>query len=147
MVARRQGLDGLAHTNHDYYAPFDLGDLVTVPGIEVSSTAGHILVIGPNPPTVTAPGERAPETVVEMTHARDCAAVLAHPYRNSTIRDLDRPFDALEVNGKHPRSRAWVERLAREQDLPIVGGSDLPARGGPRVHARRHGPTDASGGR
>ena len=33
-------------------------------------------------------------------------------------------LDAIEVNGKHPRTRTWVERIADHRDLPVVGGSD-----------------------
>ncbi|MFC5972679.1 PHP-associated domain-containing protein [Halomarina salina] len=124
LVARRRGLDGLAFTNHDYYAPQSAGPVSHVPGIEVTTTRGHVLVVGPDPPTFTRPERLEPEAVVEMAHDRDCAAIIAHPYRNSTVREVDADFDAIEVNGKHPRTQSWVERLAGEYDLPLVGGSD-----------------------
>jgi predicted metal-dependent phosphoesterase TrpH len=123
-VASRRGLDGLAFTNHDYYAPQDAGPVTHVPGIEVTSSRGHVLVVGPDPPTFSNPERMEPETVVEMAHDRDCVAIVAHPYRNSTVREVDADFDAIEVNGKHPRTREWVERLADDHDLPTVGGSD-----------------------
>lgn len=123
-VAIRQGLDGVAFTNHDYYAPMGLDDLTVIPGIEVSTSAGHVLVVGPDPPTVTNPLELDPGYVAELAHDHGCVAIIAHPYRNSTVRDVKAPFDAIEVNGKHPRSKAWVERLAEDRDLPMVGGSD-----------------------
>ena len=124
LVARWRGLDGLAFTNHDYYAPQDAGPVTHIPGIEVTSSQGHVLVVGPDPPTFTNPERMEPEAVVEMAHDRDCAAIIAHPYRNSTVREVDVQFDAIEVNGKHPRTREWVERLAAAHDLPTVGGSD-----------------------
>jgi len=41
------------------------------------------------------------------------------------VRELEEiPFDAIEVNGKHPRSRPLVEQLAGDRDLPLIGGSD-----------------------
>jgi predicted metal-dependent phosphoesterase TrpH len=123
-VAARQGLDGVALTNHDYYPDVPFDDLVAIPGIEVSTADGHVLIVGPDPPAPTNPGAMAAETVVEVAHDRDCAAIIAHPFRNSTVRGVDAPFDAVEVNGKHPRSREWVEHLARDRSLPIVGGSD-----------------------
>ena len=67
-VARARGLDGIAVTNHDYYESFefDTGDLTIIPGIEVSSTAGHMLVIGPDPPRQTNPGTMTPEAVTTL---------------------------------------------------------------------------------
>ncbi|WP_332899899.1 CehA/McbA family metallohydrolase [Haladaptatus sp. CMSO5] len=122
-AAELRGLDAVATTNHDYYTPFD-GSVDILPGIEVSSSKGHILVVGPNPPTETTPGELTPEEVVDIAHSRGCAAIIAHPYRNSTVRDVKADFDAIEINGKHPRTHEWVRRLARKRDLPLVGGSD-----------------------
>ncbi|MFC6834998.1 PHP-associated domain-containing protein [Halomarina ordinaria] len=122
--ARWRGLDGVAFTNHDYYEPLPTGDTVSIPGIEVTTTRGHVLVVGPDPPRFSRPERLSPEAVVEMAHDRDCAAIIAHPYRNSTVRDVDAPFDAIEVNGKHPRTESWVRRLADEHGLPLVGGSD-----------------------
>jgi predicted metal-dependent phosphoesterase TrpH len=123
-VARYRGLDGLAFTNHDYAADYAVSDLVTIPGIEVSTTRGHVLVIGPDPPAATKVDGMEPAEVVALAHERDCVAIVAHPYRNSTVREVEAPFDAIEINGKHPRTRDWVERLAESHDLPTVGGSD-----------------------
>jgi predicted metal-dependent phosphoesterase TrpH len=123
-VARYRGLDGLAFTNHDYAADYAVSDLVTIPGIEVSTTRGHVLVIGPDPPAATKVDRMEPAEVVALAHERDCVAIVAHPYRNSTVREVEAPFDAIEINGKHPRTRDWVERLAESHDLPTVGGSD-----------------------
>jgi hypothetical protein len=44
--------------------------------------------------------------------------------RNGTLPESDAPFDAVELNGKHPEFRSRVGRLARRRDLPIVAGSD-----------------------
>ncbi|MFC4436723.1 MULTISPECIES: PHP domain-containing protein [Natrialbaceae] len=125
-MAQYRGLEGIATTNHDYFSPLDPpAEVVTVPGIEITTDHGHVLVVGPDPPAETEPGELTPGEAVELAHDRDCAAIVAHPFRNSTVRELeDVPFDAIEVNGKHPRSRPLVERLADERELPLVGGSD-----------------------
>jgi predicted metal-dependent phosphoesterase TrpH len=118
----------VAITNHDYYRSVDgpaLPESVAlVPGIEVTTTRGHVLVVGPDPPDRTEPGERSPGEVVDRAHERGNAAIVAHPYRNSTVRDLDLPFDAVEINGKHPRTHTWAADLADERGLPLVGGSD-----------------------
>jgi predicted metal-dependent phosphoesterase TrpH len=134
-MTRLRDLDGVALTNHDYYREFDLGDggsdsgtgsrfAATIPGIEITTTQGHVLVVGPDPPRRTEPGELTPEEAVELAHDRDCAAIIAHPYRNSTVRNVEAKFDAIEVNGKHPRTEEWVQRLAENHGLPMVGGSD-----------------------
>ncbi|MFB6107240.1 MAG: PHP domain-containing protein [Haloplanus sp.] len=123
-VARARGLDGVAVTNHDFLRPETLVSDACLPGIEISTTAGHLLVVGPDPPTRTAPGELTPTAAVELAHDRGCAAILAHPFRNSTLRRSDAAFDAVEVNGKHPEHRRRVEALAERRGLPLVGGSD-----------------------
>lgn len=125
-VARARGLDGIAVTNHDYYETFDFdtGDLTIIPGIEVSSAAGHMLVVGPDPPRQTNPGVLSPDDVVALARDGDCAVIMAHPYRNSRLPEMDVDVDAIEVNGKRLRSTDPLQRLAAERDLPLVGGSD-----------------------
>ncbi len=125
-MARRRGLDAIATTNHDYYRELGIGDgpLTVVPGIEVTTTRGHALVVGPSPPKLTAAGELTPEQVADVAHDRGCAAIIAHPFRNSTVREADADFDAVEINGKGTESVDEVREFARERDLPLVGGSD-----------------------
>ncbi|MFC7046101.1 CehA/McbA family metallohydrolase [Halobacteriaceae archaeon GCM10025711] len=123
--ARARGLDAVVTTNHDYYRELSAGaGLEVIPGIEVTTTRGHLLVVGPDPPTETEPGALTPHETVALAHERDCAAIVAHPFRNSTVRAADAPFDAIEINGKGTESYEWVQRLARERDLPLVAGSD-----------------------
>ncbi len=121
----RRGLDGVATTNHDYYTPFSRDDVTVIPGIEVSTTHGHVLVIGPDPPIETVPLEYTPQEIVDLAHDRGCVAIIAHPYRNSTVTEFETtPFDAIEINGKHPRTELLVRELAEGRNIPIVGGSD-----------------------
>ncbi len=123
-VAKKLNLDGLAITNHDYYDPCDSDTIVTIPGIEISTSRGHVLVIGPDPPEVTNPGEMDPATVIPLARDRGCATIIAHPFRNSSVRGVDAPFDAVEINGKHQFDRELVEQISAERDIPLVGGSD-----------------------
>jgi predicted metal-dependent phosphoesterase TrpH len=124
--ARWRGLDGVAVTNHDYYSDFDAETAAfrMIPGVEVSTTAGHALVVGPDPPSRTVPGELTPEEVVTLAHDEACAAIIAHPYRRSSIHEREACFDAVEINGKHPQEIDRVRKLAGRLDLPVVGGSD-----------------------
>lgn len=126
LCGRFRGLDGVALTNHDYYTDFDVvpDEPQFIPGVEVTTTDGHVLVLGPDPPTRTTPGEATPREVVTMAHEADCAAVIAHPYRRSSVRESDAAFDAVEINGKHPNEIRRVRDLADRLDLPVVGGSD-----------------------
>lgn len=122
--ARRRGLDGLAVTNHDFFREETMVDSTCIPGIEISTTRGHLLVVGPNPPARTRPGELDPASAVDLAHENGCAAIIAHPFRNSTLRNSEADFDAIEINGKHPEHRRRIESIADERGLPVVGGSD-----------------------
>ena len=123
LAARLRGLDALAVTNHDYSYSAEVG-FPTIPGIEVSSADGHVVVVGPDPPTRTTPGELSAAETVDLAHDRGCAAILAHPFRNSNARDSGADFDAVEINGKNPEHIAQTKALAERLDLPLVGGSD-----------------------
>lgn len=123
-VAKQRGFAGIAVTNHDYFRPETLVGESCLPGIEISTTEGHLLVIGSDPPTRTRPGELSPTEAVDLAHNHDCVAIIAHPFRNSMLKESDAPFDAVEINGKHPEYRRQVEALAADRGLPIVGGSD-----------------------
>lgn len=122
--ARRRGLDAVAVTNHDYHEPLSVSGVTFLPGIEISTSMGHVTVVGPDPPSRTEPGALTPGETVELAHDRGCVAVLAHPYRGSTARESDAPFDAVEANGKHPSTHQQARRLARDRGVPLVGGSD-----------------------
>jgi predicted metal-dependent phosphoesterase TrpH len=122
--ARRRGIDGLALTNHDYSYRPSSSRTVTVPGIEITTTQGHLLVVGPDPPQATVGEQLTPPEAVQLAHQDDCAAIMAHPFRNSMLPDSSAEFDAVEVNGKHTGDVERVETLADQRDLPLVGGSD-----------------------
>jgi predicted metal-dependent phosphoesterase TrpH len=125
-ASRRSDIDGVALTNHDYYEPFAAGAAKPqfIPGIEVTTTQGHALVVGPDPPTRTTPGSLTPREIVARAHDADCAVVIPHPFRHGSIHESGAAFDAVEVNGKHPRRAARVHELAADLGLPVVAGSD-----------------------
>lgn len=126
-------IKGVAITDHDtlegYYHTQKLAtaykDILIIPGIEVSTTQGHITVLGvqekPTYPLTV-------EDVVDFAKERAGTIVIPHPYRNVGIGDLARkmPADAIEV--LNPRSthqeNKMAEELARERSLPSVAGSD-----------------------
>ena len=95
-----------------------------IPGIEVTTRHGHVLVVGPDPPDRTYGDNHHPSDVVEDAHERGCAAIIAHPFRDSTVMEVDAPFDAVEINGKHPERKPNIDRIAEERGISVVGGSD-----------------------
>lgn len=123
-VARGRGLDAVATTNHDYRVDFHPPGITFLPGIEISTSRGHVLVVGPNPPEQTEPGTLSAAEAVELAHDRDCAAILAHPFRGSTARRADARYDAVEANGKHPDTHPKARAVADRMGVPLVGGSD-----------------------
>lgn len=136
-MARRRGLDGNAVTNHDVFRADTLVDVSCLPGIEITTTKGHLLVVGPDPPSRTQSATLEPADAVDLAYDHGCAAIIAHPFRNSTLHDSDADFDAIEINRNHPEHRQRVEAIATERDLPIVRGIDahLPFEAG-RVSTR-----------
>lgn len=133
-AARRRGLDGIAITDHDTmrgipaakkYIKEQKLDLILIPGIEVATSEGHLIVLG-----VDKPPERkkSPEETIETAHDLGGIADVPHPYhpfRNAIGRIPD--ADAVEVyNSKHlfglANGRARLE--AKRRGLSMVAGSD-----------------------
>ena len=46
QVIRRNGLDGVAVTEHDRFNPPAFDDVIILPGVEISSAEGHIIALG-----------------------------------------------------------------------------------------------------
>lgn len=123
-MAERRGLDAVVLTNHDYYEPFEASGVTLLPGNEITTTKGHLLAVGPDPPSRTEPGAMTPAEAATLAHERGCACVLPHPFRGSQIRTTDAPVDAVELNGKHTGTHPEARELASELGVPLVGGSD-----------------------
>lgn len=126
-MASARGLDAVVVTNHDYTYPRDpkeVAGVTLIPGIEVSTSDGHVLIVGPDPPAQTTPRELSAPEAVGLAHDRNCVAILAHPFRGSEARHTNAPFDAVELNGKNFEHVDQTRELAAERKLPLVGGSD-----------------------
>ncbi len=136
-LAKARGLKAVALTDHNTVAGHgamakacrDEG-MLFVPGIEVTSTEGHILAYG----VKAAPreGRSAVETIEEV-HALGGIASAAHPERVytglSTASVRSAKFDAIEAfnsqSAAHHNARA--RQVAEELRLPVTGGSDAHA--------------------
>ena len=136
--AAAAGLDAIAVTDHDEItasleaverAP--LYDLLGIPGIEISTAAGHVLALGIE--------ERIPPALTfadTLARIRDAGglAVVPHPFqelRHGVLAEISRDelasADAIEVYNSRlftGRANRQARRFARERDLPMTAGSD-----------------------
>lgn len=134
--AIKAGLDGIAICDHDtvegslearrLVEEMDL-DLVLVPGIEVTTNRGHLLVLGVDKafPVNSDPGE-----IIEMAREHKCLIVAPHPYKGypkslGDVSDLD--VDAIEVLNSRfilGKFNARAVKMAENLGLPMLGNSD-----------------------
>lgn len=133
--AEKVGLDAVAITDHDTvegarYALTCETSLVIVPGIEVSTRQGHLLVLGVSEPI---PSKLDFLETLQIAHRMGGLAVLPHPYhlwRHGIARkvkgsigmvDAVEAFNSRYIVGAANR-RAAI--MARRYEKPCVGGSD-----------------------
>ncbi|MCR3883681.1 PHP domain-containing protein [Methanotrichaceae archaeon M04Ac] len=133
-AALEGGLDGIAITDHDTLEGYfeaerivrEEGlDLLVIPGVEVSTSEGHLLALGVRK---LPPSGRSADETIEFIRVRGGIAIVSHPYhlfRHSMYRIPD--CDAVEVyNSKYVFGIAnfWAKRMAERRGLPMVAGSD-----------------------
>lgn len=131
--ATLKGLDGLAITDHDtlegYREATSLrGDLLILPGYEVETDAGHVLVLGLEqlPPF---DGKIIYEDLIRWARSLGGLTVLAHPAagRQKLRRWRREKPNAVEVlNASYPNKyfTRSGQKIAETLELPAVGGSD-----------------------
>lgn len=136
--AQAVGLDALAVTDHDVIdASLEAAEraeeygLVGIPGIEITSRAGHVLGLGIE--ERVEPGQSFAETVDQI---RDLGgiAVVPHPFqesRHGVSKHLSKPeiarSDAIEVYNSRlltGRGNRKAKTFAAEYGLPMTAGSD-----------------------
>ncbi len=137
-AAVERGLSGIALTDHNTVAGHARlaevarirPELLLLPGVEVSTADGHLLVYG----TVEAPPPRRPWTeTFAWVRDRGGVAVPAHPFRffhgAGAARTGVAPVPAIEtVNGHNGRTaNTRARRLAESRSLGGTGGSDAHA--------------------
>ena len=132
------GLDAVAVTDHDEIdASLTAADLapdyglVGIPGMEVTSAAGHVLGLGVT--EAVPPGLPFAETV-ERIREQGGLAVVPHPFQRSRhgvaahvskaeLADVD----AVEVYNSRlltGLANRWAEAFAERNGLPMTAGSD-----------------------
>ncbi|WP_336136358.1 PHP domain-containing protein [Natronomonas amylolytica] len=136
--AEAVGLDALAVTDHDEIdasleaaAKAQEYDLVGIPGMEVSSSAGHVLALGVE--ELIPAGLSFVETL-DRIHELGGIAVVPHPFQKSrhgvaphVSEETLASADAIEVYNSRlftGRSNRQAERFAADHGLPMTAGSD-----------------------
>ena len=132
-------LDAIAVTDHDTVAGgrevADLAPeygLLGIPGVEVSSEAGHVLALGVD--RDLSAGLPFAETVQRIRDAGGIA-VVPHPFqkaRSGVLANISRAeladhADAIEVYNSRlltGRSNRKAARFARREGIPMTAGSD-----------------------
>jgi len=132
-AARQRGLDGIALTDHDNIgswisAPQLDSDLLIIPGIEVTTKDGHLLLLGIKE---MPPEDLDAVAASDYTRKRGGIVIVPHPKIpfisiGESIIERIRP-DAIETyNAKVPF--AYITRksikLAERLRIPQTGGSD-----------------------
>lgn len=134
-AARAAGLDVIAITDHDTTDGCAIAaglsdDILVIPGVEVTTMQGHLLVLGASGPIPK--GLDVLDTIT-LAHTLGGVAILPHPfhrYRHGVglkMKEALRAADAIEVfnsryilGGANRRAFRWARRLGK----PMIAGSD-----------------------
>ncbi|RRJ28861.1 PHP domain-containing protein [Halocatena pleomorpha] len=134
-AAVNRGLDGIAVTNHDTLEGVSAvqaaapSALRVIPGVEVTTSQGHLLALG----VKTPPAPDDPLPVIERVHEQGGVAVLSHPFdrlREAYTTDLDAiaaAVDAVEATNSRcllSWDNGRAQTFAQTHGLPRTGGSD-----------------------
>jgi hypothetical protein len=98
-----------SHEHAGLYARPDGGSLRVLVGVELGTADGHLLAYD-LPELVPAEG-RPGADVIRDIHARGGFAVVPHPLTYGGWRDLDAPFDGIEVHNHAAEFRALLGPL------------------------------------
>jgi predicted metal-dependent phosphoesterase TrpH len=139
-AAAECGLQAVAITDHDVVkghrealAAGQRFGVIVIPGVEISTSEGHLLALGINEPLPK--GKTVPETI-DSIHERNGVAIAAHPFdflRGGIGKSLVRyisMIDGIEtINGGvlAPFSNSRAQSFAKEYQKPTLGGSDAHA--------------------
>ncbi len=131
--AAKKGLDGIAICDHNTVAGSLLGikrarelnlSLIVLPGMEVSTTQGHLLVLGIRE---NIPPDLSPQETISIAQQKGGVVIAAHPFNRKGIGNVDGlKIDAIEtfnsrcIFGENKKAKEMAKTLAK----PEVGGSD-----------------------
>lgn len=102
-------------------------DVVIIPGVEVGTTLGDVIVLG----VLEKPAYWASlESAIDFAKAKNGVLIVPHPFRGGGIREAARKIPvglgAIEVMNpdSSEEENRLSESLAKMTNLPGVGGSD-----------------------
>lgn len=130
--SQKRGLDGVAITDHDVVEGAlklvqKVKELVVIPGVEVTTSRGHVLALNITRPI---PTELSPLETIQMIHEAGGIAVAAHPtvFYKGLKGQINSNFDAVEVVNASAfpffLSTYLSRKLALRLGLPQTAGSD-----------------------
>ncbi len=100
-------------------------DVLIIPGCEVSTTYGDVVVLGTDE---LPPKPWTPEAVVDFARSIGAVSIVAHPFREYGMGEQARnyKFDAVEIlnGGTKPAANAQAKEFAKSLGLPGTAGSD-----------------------
>lgn len=136
QAAHARGLDAIAVCDHDLCTDVT-GEypVLLIPGVEITSTAGHILGLFLERPIDRAlweTGAPTPEAAIKAIRACGGLAVPAHPFSPQKLDEAALAAlcpDALEVQNarvalKNAARNARAQAFAAQHQLAVTGGSD-----------------------
>ena len=137
--SKKSGLNAVAVTDHNYldgaYKIAEETDFLIIPGMEVSSSDGHIVAL--NVKELIPSGLNAAETV-ECIHNSGGVAIACHPFvlfKSGLKESICDTFDAIEIINARAfpfkRSVKKAFQTAERLNLSHVGGTD--AHYGPQI--------------
>ncbi|NLL95098.1 MAG: CehA/McbA family metallohydrolase [Thermoplasmatales archaeon] len=124
------GLGCIAIMDHNtiqgYLDVKDEDRIIIVPGIEITSDAGHILAYGV---TEDIPSMMSVKDTVDAIHAAGGYAFVAHPHRiwsGLKEKDIIDGFDGIEGLNRRssPAANRKAMKIAERKGLPVSAGSD-----------------------
>jgi predicted metal-dependent phosphoesterase TrpH len=104
----------------------DYPDILIIPGVEISTTAGDMLIIGTEE---LPPKPWNPQDIIDYAKAIDAISIAAHPYRlygmGDTIKTLQN-IDAIEIlnGGSSLTANQQAKQTAKELHISGTAGSD-----------------------
>lgn len=131
--AVKKGLDGIAICDHNtitgsyharkYVTKLNL-PLLVLPGVEVSTTQGHLIVLGVRE---NIPAGMTPQDTIRIARQKGGVVIAPHPFKVRSIGNVDGlDIDAIEtfnsrcLFGENEKARNMAIALGK----PQVGGSD-----------------------
>ncbi|WGI17319.1 PHP domain-containing protein [Methanonatronarchaeum sp. AMET-Sl] len=140
--AEKQGLDAIAITDHDRIEGnieaqeiCKERELIVIPGIEVTTQDGHLIVLGINKKIESGLSVEKTIEIAKKENAFIIVPHLFHRYRHGIGQKIDKlkdKIDAVEVyNSRYITgiANARAKKYTKKNNIPIVAGSDshIPA--------------------